>query len=562
MKGLKSLLRAGLVAACAFACAAQAATSITLSGQPGDYILGGQQRSFGAADGTYTVSAATDSVFISFFQSGSAFWNLNFANANGAPLGAGTYERARRIPAVSPGHPGLDVNGEGRGCNQTTGRFIVREIERATDGSIVKFAADFEQHCEGLSRALFGGVRINSDVPYVALTPITQGASFLQLAGQPGDYVLGGQQRTITEADMPFIARTDNGRDVYIDFVGANGWTLGFDAADGAPLSEGTFPDAQRWRFNAAGHPGLDVSGEGRGCNTLTGNFIVRELVRDDDGWIERFAADFEQHCDGSMPALIGGVRINSDVPYPVPEAVTPPSVQDMWWSGPAENGWGMSIVQHGDKLFSVIYAYDSNGNPTWYVVPSGTWNADATAFTGAVYLPHGTPYYAYDAGQFIPGAAVGNVTLTFSDADHAVLAYTINGVSGSKAIGRQSFGSVAAFTPGRGDMWWGGINQNGWGVAILQQYNTLFGVWYTYDANGSPTWFVMPAGKWTDSNTYEGRAYRTTGSPWVGHAYDPAQLQVFDIGPFKFRFNGDNVSLDYNVNGRTGSLFLDRQGF
>jgi hypothetical protein len=46
---------------------------------------------------------------------------------------------------------------------------------------------------------------------------------------------------------------------------------------------------------------------------------------------------------------------------------------QDLWWSGSVENGWGMSVVQHRDQLFSVIYAYDAAGAPTWYVMSGGT---------------------------------------------------------------------------------------------------------------------------------------------------------------------------------------------
>src|SRR5258708_15216035 len=66
---------------------------------------------------------------------------------------------------------------------------------------------------------------------------------------------------------------------------------------------------------------------------------------------------------------------------------------QDLWWSGTAENGWGMSIVQHRDTLFANIYAYDTAGKPVWYVMPNGAWNAAHTAFTGSLFLPHGTPF-------------------------------------------------------------------------------------------------------------------------------------------------------------------------
>jgi len=48
-------------------------------------------------------------------------------------------------------------------------------------------------------------------------------------------------------------------------------------------------------------------------------------------------------------------------LPMKAPEAPW----QDMWWGGAAENGWGVSVVQHRDLLFSVVYAYDAAGQPT-----------------------------------------------------------------------------------------------------------------------------------------------------------------------------------------------------
>jgi len=59
--------------------------------------------------------------------------------------------------------------------------------------------------------------------------------------------------------------------------------------------------------------------------------------------------------------------------------ASNPTSYQDMWWAGPQENGWGLTITQHNDLLFLAWYIYDANGNPYWIVMPSGTWNASHT---------------------------------------------------------------------------------------------------------------------------------------------------------------------------------------
>ena len=238
--------------------------------------------------------------------------------------------------------------------------------------------------------------------------------------------------------------------------------------------------------------------------------------------------------------------------------------LQDMWWGGSTENGWGMSVVQHGDRLFSAIYAYDAAGDPTWYVMPGGTWNAARTAFSGPLYSPRGAPYDAYDAAKLVVGAPAGSATLTFSGVGEAVLEVSIGTAQMRKALVRQPFGTAESLAAPRrvGDMWWGGPSQNGWGIALLQQHRTIFGVWFTYEADGSPTWFVMPSGFWADASTWQGRLYRTRSSPWLGSGYDPARLTSTDVGPFSLRFDGDTAAFTYTVAGKTGTMALMRQGF
>src|SRR5262249_51634085 len=71
--------------------------------------------------------------------------------------------------------------------------------------------------------------------------------------------------------------------------------------------------------FRDTGHPGLDVTGQGRGSNTLTGQFTIFQIVADPTGKIVRFGADFEQHSEGSSPALRGQLRFNYTGPDPLP---------------------------------------------------------------------------------------------------------------------------------------------------------------------------------------------------------------------------------------------------
>ena len=238
--------------------------------------------------------------------------------------------------------------------------------------------------------------------------------------------------------------------------------------------------------------------------------------------------------------------------------------LQDMWWAGTGENGWGMSLVQHGERIFATIYVYDAAGAPTWFVMPAGSWNDAKTVYSGALYSPRGTPFAAYDASRLEVGAARGTARLEFASPESALLSYEIDGVAGSKRISRQPFGTAAdAGAPVLvGDMWWGGEAQNGWGIALLQQYRGIFGVWFTYDENGAPTWFVMPGGAWKDDAAWEGRLYRTRGSPWLGVAYDPAKLAAEEVGSFSVRFEGSRAELTYTIDGKVGTMALMRQGF
>src|SRR5262249_48061652 len=119
-----------------------------------------------------------------------------------------------------------------------------------------------------------------------------------------------------------------------------------------------------------------------------------------------------------------------------------PPNYQALWWGGSAENGWGMSLSQHGAALFGAPYVYDSPGPALWVVMPGGSWNEGFTPFTGALYIPTGSWFGAYDASRLVAGASVGTATIAFTSATTATLSYTINGVSGQKSISKQPFGS------------------------------------------------------------------------------------------------------------------------
>ena len=156
----------------------------------------------------------------------------------------------------------------------------------------------------------------------------------LTLASEPGDYIGQGQNYDIfyTPGNSYYfnadVRRTVNGAPAEIDFVLGSGPTtpfaLLFFGTDqlGIPMQPGVYLDAQRADFAQSGHPGLDVSFENRGSNTLTGQFTVTNFVYSPTAGIQSFAVSFEQHSEGATPALRGTFTYAA-----VPEQVGSPAL-------------------------------------------------------------------------------------------------------------------------------------------------------------------------------------------------------------------------------------------
>jgi hypothetical protein len=157
-------------------------------------------------------------------------------------------------------------------------------------------------------------------VPGVAQA-ITATSGSLAMASDAGDYIGQGLTYSYATAQGDRVESNSNGNTVSITVDGANGdwWFLDFAAPSSQPLTTGVYDGATRYPFNGAGEPGLDVSGNGRGCNMLTGSFVVTEVVLGPSNYLERFRAAFEQHCEGFEAAIRGEIAIvNPPAPAPL----------------------------------------------------------------------------------------------------------------------------------------------------------------------------------------------------------------------------------------------------
>ena len=150
------------------------------------------------------------------------------------------------------------------------------------------------------------------------LNSVTDRNWVLYYRSEAGDYIGGGQTQVLTDADGNFQS-TVIGGNLSASMISPNfssfWWYFSLATADGSPLTVGNYTGAQRAPFRSGGAPGLEFSGSGRGCNTISGNFQVLDIAVDGSGQLQRLAVDFEQHCEGGTPALFGSVRFHSSLP-------------------------------------------------------------------------------------------------------------------------------------------------------------------------------------------------------------------------------------------------------
>jgi hypothetical protein len=158
---LPLLLLAGLLAPTDLAAAEPPPiTFVTMHGDTGHWVGGGQHRLF--HDGNATISVTGTAGAVTVRVSGGSLgdaYDLEFAAPPGQRLAPGHYDRAQRAPFREDGRPGIDVSGDGRGCNTVTGRFTILDIAFTEDGAPASLWLTYEHHCDGGLPALYGEVR-------------------------------------------------------------------------------------------------------------------------------------------------------------------------------------------------------------------------------------------------------------------------------------------------------------------------------------------------------------------------------------------------------------------
>jgi hypothetical protein len=409
---------AASVQASAYVAVVQGQTTITLQSDFGDFVGQGASYSYSKANALVSVNATGG--YLAVQVTGDQYWYGDFQLPNTlTQFRPGTYSNLTRYPFHDPAVGGLSWTGEGRGCNTLLGSFTVNSATYA-DTQLTSIDLSFEQRCEGGGAVLRGQIHwYASDTtappgpvnpppaglwaPAAGATPAS--GSYVYLESETGDYIGGGGTYTYTKANT-LLSVTVSGGKVTVSLRGDQDWTGDFQAMNSiTQIERGYYGDLQRYPFHNPVTGGLAWSGEGRGCNRLTGWFAV-DSISFSNGVVATLDLRFEQHCEGGTPALRGKIHWDAADTTVPPGPVNPPPA-GLWapaaGATPASGNYVYLISDAGDYIgVGRTYTYTQANATLSVTVNGGTvrvsvngdewWNGDFQAMSGVTQLQPG--YY------------------------------------------------------------------------------------------------------------------------------------------------------------------------
>lgn len=270
-------------------------TSFRYTSQPGSYIGEGKSGLFTRNDATFSISGNSADLTLLIDSTKGESWSINLVAPKGEKLHLGRYFHAERAAFKTGRSPGLDVSGNGGGCNEVWGNFYINQIATGKAGNITMLDANFSQSCEFPKSP-----KINGIIKYNA-KPLS-----FSFKSDPSDFVGGGVTRQYTNAASIFSLTGDKTVLTYNVSGNRDDWTAMIEAPTGKTLEAGIYKTA---RFADNTHAGLDFFGNSRGCNQSVGSLIINSISYKANGNVSRLNASFVQRCEEGVAALRGNIR-------------------------------------------------------------------------------------------------------------------------------------------------------------------------------------------------------------------------------------------------------------
>ncbi len=338
---------------------------VYLDSDVGDFVGAGIRKLYTPLDSVFKPTSGITSASNRFVMSLDAEenWTGVFqAMQRLTKLEAGYYPDVIRWVG-NPATGGMDFDGEGRGCNELDGWFVIDEITYEGD-TLKSIDLRFEQHCEHVAAAMHGRVRWSASdtrtptgpqaVPPGLWTPpagvIPAGINSVYLESTTGEFVGAGKTYLYTSQNATFPI-TITGQNLNFEVWGEERWLSQWTPMAPRTHLEPGYYDLTHGLNVAKG--GMFWMGEGRACpfDSMRGWFVVDNVTYNGDA-LTSLDLRFTQRCWATEPPLYGAIHWRADDPtvipgpqFPAPANLwTPPAGAD-----PGSGNWLYVEADAGD---------------------------------------------------------------------------------------------------------------------------------------------------------------------------------------------------------------------
>lgn len=280
----------------------------------------------------------------------------------------------------------------------------------------------------------------------------------------------------------------------------------------------------------------------------------------------------FESNAGNLAPGAVAGQssvfqRAN---PLAVPSNVLKSAT---WWN-PSESGWGLFTIDQGNIVAPGWFTYDTDGEPTWFLVPGATEQPDGS-YRGNLLRFTGVRFDQIAGSAATGSSQIGEANFRFVGDSFLEFQYRIGSTTQAKSLSKFLFGprdlvcrpsptASRATATNFTDLWWAGeAGSDGWGVHISHVDDALFATWYTYDTDGEAIFMIAATERQADGS-YAGPLLRQrNGTPFLQIDGQPASPGANVVGSATLRFsNGQAASFAYTVGSVSQSKAITRLQF
>ena len=319
---------------------------------PGHFVGEGLNRTYTQVNSVISVSQAGAEVGVG--ANGDESLGITFnAMSPLTQMAPGYYPNVQASRVGNPTLGGLTISFENHACPDFIGWFVVDSISFSVDGDITGLDARFEQRCDGEPEGIRAKVHWRSDDPAQPPGPvepppaglwsppaiaIPATGNFVYLESDPLDFIAQGLTKLYTPLDSIIEVGGGGintaGNRFQLTVSSEEDWVGFFQAMETLPdLRAGYYGDLRRFPYNNPAKGGLSWSGEHRGCNQLSGWFVIDSVVYSGNS-LQSITLRFEQNCEFEPAALRGMIRWSADdTRQPAPPVNPPPA--NLWNAAP-----------------------------------------------------------------------------------------------------------------------------------------------------------------------------------------------------------------------------------